>query len=195
LISVGHLAPLIEAYFMTRGPIKGLDISYVRESRPLGTAGALRLIEDVQDDLLVVNGDVLTTLDYSLVVAHHREQGAALTVGVHSIEVQIDLGVLEIDSDGVVVGYVEKPLTRHECSMGVYVCSPRAVRLIDVGERLDFPDLVLRLIHSQETVCAYRTDCYWVDIGREEQYRRANEDFAEMRSLLLPDEDIDNQSA
>ncbi|MDQ4145278.1 MAG: sugar phosphate nucleotidyltransferase [Actinomycetota bacterium] len=190
IISVGHLASLIEAYFMTRGPIEGLDITYVRETKPLGTAGALGLLGNVDDDLLVVNGDVLTTLDYSTVVTHHRKQDASLTISVHSVELQIELGVLEIDSEGEVVGYVEKPVTRHDCSMGVYVCSPSAIQAIQAGEQLDFPDLVLRLIERGEKVSAYRTDCYWVDIGREEQYRRACEEFLVRRPSLLPDEQI-----
>jgi NDP-sugar pyrophosphorylase family protein len=190
IISVGHLASLIEAYFVTRGPIDGLEISYVRETKPLGTAGPLSLLEDAQGDLLVVNGDLLTTLDYSKVVAHHRDEQAALTIGVHTVEVRIELGVLEIDANGAVVGYVEKPLTQHECSMGVYVCSSRTIRAIGSAERLDFPDLVLRLIAEGEKVSAYRTDCYWIDIGREQEYRRASEEFPLMRSALLPDEDV-----
>ncbi|HEX2053868.1 MAG TPA: sugar phosphate nucleotidyltransferase [Actinomycetota bacterium] len=188
LVSVGHLAPLIETYLTTRGPIEGLAIDYLRESKPLGTAGALSMVPSVDEDLLVVNGDVLTALDYSEVVRHHREQGAALTIGVHPIEQQIELGVLTIAPSGDVVGYVEKPVTRHECSMGVYVCSPEVVREIEPDQPLDFPDLVLELISRGKKVSAYRTDCYWVDIGREDQYRRASEEFPSMRAVLLPDE-------
>ncbi len=187
-ISVGHLAPRIEAYFLTRGPMEGMDISYLREDEPLGTAGALAMLEDVDDDLLVCNGDILTTLDFSALVGFHREQGAALTIGVHTKKIRVDLGVLGVDDDGRVTEYIEKPTNSYECSMGAYVYSPAALKLIEPGQRLDFPDLVHRLLERGEKVVAYRSDCYWMDIGRPEDYDRAAQDFDRMRAQLLPDE-------
>jgi NDP-sugar pyrophosphorylase family protein len=187
-ISVGHLAPLIEAYFLTRGPMEGMDISYLREDEPLGTAGALAMLEDVDDDLLVCNGDILTTLDFSALVGFHREQEAALTIGVHTKKIRVDLGVLGVDDDGRVTEYIEKPTNSYECSMGAYVYSPAALKLIEPGQRLDFPDLVHRLLERGEKVVAYRSDCYWMDIGRPEDYDRAAQDFDRMRAQLLPDE-------
>ncbi len=187
-ISVGHLAPLIEAYFLTRGPMEGMDISYLREDEPLGTAGALAMLEDVDDDLLVCNGDILTTLDFSALVGFHREQEAALTIGVHTKKIRVDLGVLGVDGDGRVTEYIEKPTNSYECSMGAYVYSPAALKLIEPGQRLDFPDLVHRLLERGEKVVAYRSDCYWMDIGRPEDYDRAAQDFDRMRTQLLPDE-------
>jgi NDP-sugar pyrophosphorylase family protein len=187
-ISVGHMAPLIEAYFLTRGPIEGLEISYLREDEPLGTAGALAMLENVDDDLLVCNGDILTTLDFSALVAFHREQEAALTIGVHTKKIRVDLGVLGVDAGGRVTEYIEKPTNSYECSMGAYVYSPAALKLIEPGQRLDFPDLVHRLLERGEKVVAYRSDCYWMDIGRPEDYDRAAQDFDRMRAQLLPDE-------
>ncbi len=187
-ISVGHLAPLIEAYFLTRGPFEGMEISYLRENEPLGTAGALAMLENQEDDLLVCNGDILTTLDFGAIVAHHREQKAALTIGVHTKNIRVDLGVLGVDEGGRVTGYVEKPTNSYECSMGAYVYSPAALKMIEPGRRLDFPDLVLRLLERGDKVVAYRSDCYWMDIGRPEDYARAAQDFAGMRPQLLPDE-------
>lgn len=187
-ISVGHLAPLIEAYFLTRGPIEGIEISYLRESKPLGTAGALALLEDLDDDLLVCNGDILTTLDFSAIVDFHREQRAALTIGVHTKKVQVDLGVLAVDGGGRVTAYVEKPTNSYDCSMGAYVYSPEVLRMIEPDRQLDFPDLVHRLLEKGEKVVAYRSDCYWMDIGRHEDYERAALEFDRMRPQLLPDE-------
>lgn len=187
-ISVGHLAPLIEAYFLTRGPMEGMEISYLREDEPLGTAGALAMLEGVDDDLLVCNGDILTTLDFSALAGFHREQEAALTIGVHTKKIRVDLGVLGVDGDGRVTEYIEKPTNSYQCSMGAYVYSPAALKLIEPGKRLDFPDLVNRLLERGEKVVAYRSDCYWMDIGRPEDYDRAAQDFDRMRAQLLPDE-------
>jgi NDP-mannose synthase len=186
-ISVGYLAHLIEAYFQTRGGIPGLDIHYVRESEPLGTAGALGLLGPIDEDLLVLNGDILTTLDFREMVAFHQARNPALTIAAYPRSVRIDLGVLRIDDTGAVTGYDEKPSLPYECSMGVYLYSPRAVAAISPGEHLDFPELVLRLLDRREVVLAYRSECYWLDIGRREDYERATAEFPEMARLLLPD--------
>ena len=188
IISVGYLAELIQAYFATRGGIPGLEISYLREAEPLGTAGAIGLLNDVNDDLFVINGDILTTLDFSRMIRFHRERQPALTIAVYSRDVTIDLGVLEINAGGAVTAYSEKPSFRYQCSMGIYLYSPRAVQAIIPGEHLDFPDLVLRLLAKGESVLAYQSDCYWLDIGRREDYERATSEFPQMRSLFLPDE-------
>jgi NDP-sugar pyrophosphorylase family protein len=188
IISVGYLAELIQAYFVTRGGIPGLEIKYLREDRPLGTAGAIGLLGPEEDDLLVMNGDILTTLDMAQMMEFHRQRKPALTIAVYPRTVRIDLGVLEIDGENVVRGYAEKPTLSYQCSMGIYLYSPRAVRAIEPGERLDFPDLVLRLLNAGETVLGYQSECYWLDIGRREDYERALEEFPQRRLEFLPDE-------
>ena len=160
IISVGYLAELIEAYFATRGGIPGLQISYLREHEPLGTAGALGMIPHVDDDLLVMNGDLVTTLNYADLIAHHRAERPAMTIAVSPRTVQIDLGVLEIDAKSAIVGYAEKPTLSYNCSMGIYMYSPRATRMIEPGKYLDLPDLVKRLLERDEQVLAYQSDCY-----------------------------------
>jgi NDP-sugar pyrophosphorylase family protein len=187
-ISVGYLAELIQAYFQARGPIPGLTINYLRESEPLGTAGAIGLLGDVDESLLVLNGDLLTTLDFSRMIAFHLAEKPSMTIAVYPRTVQIDLGVLEIDSDSAVVAYTEKPRLSYDCSMGIYLYSPTAIRAIREGERLDLPELVQRLLERGERILAYRSDCYWLDIGRREDYERALAEFPSLRSQLLPDE-------
>ena len=188
MISVGYLAELIEAYFTTRGGIPGLQISYLREHEPLGTAGAIGMIPDGDDDLLVMNGDLVTTLDYAKLMEFHRAERPAMTIAVTPRTVQIDLGVLDIDARSTIVGYAEKPVLSYSCSMGVYVYSPRATQAIAPGEHLDLPDLVRRLFERGERVVAYQSDCYWLDIGRRQDFERAQTEFLEMRAQLLPDE-------
>jgi NDP-sugar pyrophosphorylase family protein len=188
IISVGYLAELIEAYFTTRGGIPGLRISYLREHEPLGTAGAVGMIPNVDDDLLVMNGDLVTTLNYADLIAYHRAERPAMTIAVSPRTVQIDLGVLEIDEKSAIVGYAEKPKLSYNCSMGIYMYSPRATRMIEPSKYLDLPDLVKRLLERDERVLAYQSDCYWLDIGRREDFDRAQVEFPNMRSQLLPDE-------
>lgn len=189
ILSVGYLAELIQAYFTTRDPIPGLDIVYLRESTPLGTAGALSLLDNADDNLLVVNGDILTTLNFREMIDFHVERKPALTIAVYPKRVKIDLGVLELDdATGEISGYVEKPDLDYNCSMGIYLYSRVALEAIEPGERLDFPDLVLRLLAGGEQALAFRSSCYWLDIGRPEDYQRAIEEFSRMRLDFLPDE-------
>jgi NDP-sugar pyrophosphorylase family protein len=188
VLSVGYLAELIEAYFSTRRPIPGLHISYLHESKPLGTAGALGLLDKTDENLLVVNGDVLTTMDFGKMIEFHLERKPALTIGVHRKSVKIDLGVLQVDPSSSVIGYDEKPSLHYLCSMGIYLYSRAALDAIEPGERLDFPDLVLRMLERGQPALAYQSGCYWLDIGRHDDYERATEEFARMRSSFLPDE-------
>jgi NDP-sugar pyrophosphorylase family protein len=177
ILSVDHLADLIMAYVEGNPPLKELlHIRYVRDERPGGTAGPLAGIAGLDETFLVMNGDVLTTLDLSALVARHRASGAVLTIAVHQKEVGIDLGVLELAGDRV-IGYREKPRLNLDVSMGIYVYEPRALRFVERGVYLDFPDLVLRLITAGEHVEAYRTPAAWLDIGRPDDYARAQEQF------------------
>lgn len=192
-VATGHLAQLIEAFFGD-GSAYGLAVDYYREQEALGTVGALALIDglgDSDEPFLVMNGDVLTDLDHAELVRRHRESGAAATIAVTTRTVNVSLGVMHFedpDDGGRVTDYVEKPSMDYEASMGVYCFSPRALHHIDAGERLDFPDLVLRLVKAGEVVRAWRPDAYWLDIGRHEDYELAMEEFERMRPRLLPDE-------
>lgn len=188
-IATGHLAQLIEAFFDDGGAFD-LKIDYFREREALGTVGALAMIEGLEEPFLVMNGDVLTDLDYTQLMNDHIRSGAAATIAARRQEVKISLGVLHFgdESNGTrVTDYVEKPAIHYEASMGVYCFSPRALEHIVPGERLDFPELVLRLIRAGETVNAWRSDAYWLDIGRHDDYERATEEFERMRHRLLPE--------
>jgi NDP-mannose synthase len=189
-IATGYLAELIEAFFGD-GARHGIPIDYFREDEPLGTVGALRLIEGLDEHFLVMNGDVLTDLDYRALLDGHRAGGQAATIAAHRREVQISLGVMHFgDREDArrVTGYSEKPTFDYTVSMGVYCFAPRAIDLIEPGERLDFPDLVLRLIAAGEPVKAWRSDSYWLDIGRPDDYEQAQDEFESRRHQFLPGE-------
>jgi NDP-sugar pyrophosphorylase family protein len=182
VLAVDHLAELIMAYVEGHPSLKNLArYRFVRDAAPSGTAGPLARIEGLDETFLVTNGDLLTTLDFRELVAHHRASNATLTVAVHKKPVKLSLGVLDIASDGLVRKYTEKPEMHYEVSMGVYVYEPRALKYITPGEYLDFPDLVRRLLDAGERVAAWRNDAYWLDIGNPDDYARAQEDAAEGR--------------
>jgi NDP-sugar pyrophosphorylase family protein len=177
-LSVGYLGELIEAYFQNgHCHIPGLSLSYVRETHPLGTAGPLARIPGLNGTFLVMNGDVLTTLNYQALCAFHRESRAALTIATHRKDVQIDLGVLETNDNHELVAYREKPRYSFDVSMGVYVYEPGVLRYIAEGEYLDFPDLVVRLLDCREKVVGFHSEDFWYDIGRREDYELAQQEF------------------
>jgi NDP-sugar pyrophosphorylase family protein len=188
-IATGHLAELIEAFF-SDGSKYGIPIDYFREAEPLGTVGALSLIGGLDHDFLVMNGDVLTDLDYRRLIDHHREGGQSATIATHRRHVQISLGVMHFEhaeDPARVTDYVEKPSMSYEVSMGIYCFSKRVLEHIPTGQRLDFPDLVLRLIAAGETVRAWRSEDYWLDIGRPDDYEQAQDEFGRLRQRFLPD--------
>lgn len=171
-LCVGHLGELIRAYFTQSGTApEGIELNYHYEDEPQGTAGAVRDLERTGGPMLVMNGDILTDLDYAELIAHHVERDAALTIASHSKEVKIDLGVI-VGADSEVDNYIEKPTLNYEVSMGIYVYSPRAVEHIPDG-RFDFPDLVLALIAAGEPVSKYRFAGRWYDIGTASELERA----------------------
>jgi NDP-sugar pyrophosphorylase family protein len=179
-LSVGHLSELIKAYFQHRGCIgDGLDLKYVDEEKPLGTAGSLALVAGLDKTFLVMNGDLLTNLDFNELLSFHREQGSVLTIAAHSREVKIELGVMDFNGDHQLTGYREKPRQTFHVSMGVYAYEPEVLGYINHGEYLDFPDLVLRLVGEGKKVLAYVNDSLWLDIGNPDDYARAQEIFAE----------------
>jgi NDP-sugar pyrophosphorylase family protein len=190
-LAVGYLAHLVRAV-MGDGSKWGVNIDYQEESEPLGTVGPLADVEDLDDSFLVMNGDVLTTLDYSEFMDLHRESGNVLTIASHSRVVRTDYGVLHLDGEAgrtrVVTGFQEKPEIPYTVSMGVYVLEPRALEFIEPGVYLDLPDLVLKLIAAGESVGSYLFEGYWLDIGRHEDYERAIAEFGELRSLFMHEE-------
>jgi len=175
-LTLGHLAELVQAYFHNRRRLPPeLNLNYVIEDEPTGTAGSLALVPGLDDTFLVMNGDLLTDLDFNRLIAFHREQGAALTIATHRRHVKIDLGVLEFDGTAAITNYIEKPEHSYHVSMGVYVYEPEVLSRVSPGEYLDFPDLVLRLLAEGQRVSAYVSDCLWLDIGRPDDYARAQQ--------------------
>ena len=186
-LAVGHLANLLQAYFED-GSRWGVRIDYSFEHEPLGTVGPLTLIDDLPEHFLVMNGDLLTTLDYGHLFKSHVESGAELSVACHRMNVNVDLGVIEFDGQHRVTGYREKPTMGYDASMGVYAFSRSSLDIVTPGDYMDFPTLVMNLVASGRDVKAHLADCRWLDIGRHDDYALAIETFEELRSEFLPDE-------
>ncbi len=181
VISVGHLAHLIRAVFdHGRIPLPKPHesrISYVYEEEPLGTAGSLRLVTGLDDTFLVMNGDLLTTLDYADLLHEHKASGNLVTIASKRRGIKVDYGVLHLDGAtsriSAVTRYEEKPEFVSTVSMGVYALEPRALEFIPADRAFDFPELVDELLKAGEAVGAYVYDGLWFDIGRSDDYERA----------------------
>jgi NDP-mannose synthase len=189
ILAVGYLAQLFQAFFQDGGRY-GIKISYSFEEQPLGTAGPIGLlIDQLEEDFLILNGDLLTTLNYRHLVEFHRQKGAAATIGLYRREVKIDFGVIEPDADGRLERYIEKPTYNFMVSMGVNVLNPQKVRpFITPGQHLDLPDLMMNLRAAGQPVYTYSDPCYWLDIGRVDDYQMANEIFEERHTEFMPGE-------
>lgn len=187
--AVGHLAELIEAYF--GGPRWGenVSITYSRESSPLGTAGPLAMLSEIlPDQFLVVNGDVLTDLDYNAFLKSHQSNDPArvLTISTHKRILCSEYGVLNATPEGLVRDYSEKPSYHLSVSEGVYAFSHEALSLIPKNQRFDFPDLVQRLLREHLPVVACEHTGVWLDIGRPDDYEEAQRLIAEHPERFVP---------
>jgi len=188
MLAVGYLHHLFEAFFGD-GRKFGMKISYALEEKPLGTAGAIgSAIDHLGGDFIVMNGDLLTTIDYRKLFAFHREQRAAATIGVFPREVKVDFGVIETTGTQSLGKYIEKPKYQFLVSMGVNVINSEGVRrFLDSGTYLDIPNLMTKLKEAGQLVACYREPCEWLDIGRVDDYQTANEIFDKDPSRFLPD--------
>lgn len=183
-ICTGYLSELIRAV-CGDGQKFGLRIEYVSEENPLGTAGPLSLIPNLTDPFVVMNGDLLTTLDFQGMLQFHREEKADFTVGVFPREVKIDFGVIQFDGTGAFIGYDEKPTYHFEVSMGVNVISRGVLEHLERAKPMDMPGLVLKVHGSGGRVACYRQQCRWLDIGRMDDYAQAQDEFAQNEAAFL----------
>jgi NDP-mannose synthase len=187
IIAVNHLRHLIEAFFGD-GKRFGVNIQYSLEETPLGTAGPMGAVLDrLGDDFLLMNGDLLTSLNFQQMIEAHKATRADATIGVFERELKIEFGLIETDADMRMVNYLEKPSHKHLVSMGVYVLRNAAVRpFVKAGERLDMPDLVLSMMRSGLQVRCHRQDCVWLDIGRPEDFATAQRLIEAEPQVFLP---------
>jgi NDP-mannose synthase len=184
VLTLGHMAPLIMAC-IGNGDRWGIKIESVLEPEPLGTAGSLRAIDNLEENFLVMNADLLTTLDYEDMFDYHVQHNSIGTIGLSKREVLIDYGVVRTTPAGLLENYIEKPTIPYSVSMGINILSRRCLQFIPPTGKFDMPDLMLAMHRAGHPVHCYETDCYWKDIGRFDDYQQASEDFVRSPSQFL----------
>ena len=187
IITVGHLHHMIESFFKD-GEDFGINIEYSLEDEPLGTAGPLSLIVDKLDDhFLVMNGDLLTTINYRNVYDAHIENNADATLATFERTLKIDFGLVETNDDSELIDYKEKPLSKYKVSMGVNVFKKSSIlSMLKKNQYIDIPDVMLSLIGNGQKVFCYQEDCNWLDIGRIDDYNEAVDIFEKDKNIYLP---------
>jgi len=183
-LSVNHQAELIRAFFGD-GSKWNLRIDYSVESEPLSTIAPLKLIDDLPDHFLLMNGDVLTDLNFARFLCTHSAQERLFTIAAAERENPIDYGVLGVDQRSRLNSFQEKPVLNYLVSMGVYAVNREILRFIPAGKKYGFDDLMIDLIARREEVFVERCRNYWLDIGRVDDYMRAIDEFEERKDQLL----------
>lgn len=174
-VTTHHQPEKIEAHFGD-GRNFGVALSYVEEGRPLGTGGGLGLLEAPKDTMLVMNGDILTQVDFRAMLAYHREHQADLTLGVRHYDFKVPYGVVECDGP-VVRRLSEKPVVDFFVNAGIYLLEPAVYQFLPPDQRFDMTELIQRLIDQGRAVVGFPIREYWLDIGEHAEYQRAEQDI------------------
>lgn len=185
-LAVNHQAEIIKAFFQN-GERWGIHIDYSLEDQPLGTMGPLKLIGDLPENFLVMNGDILTDLDFAAFHDLHVEAGNVFTISSKRRQHRIDYGVLDTNEQGVLTGFREKPSVEYEVSMGVYMVSKTAMSFIPAGHPYGFDNLMLDLLAAGKPARVRAFDGYWLDIGRPDDYVKAIDEFETMKPRFIHD--------
>ena len=183
-LAVNHQADIIKAFFDT-GAKWGVRIDYSLETEPLSTMAPLRLIDDLPDHFLLLNGDVLTDMDLSAFYERHVAEDRLFTIAATHRTQVIDFGVIETKDTNILAGFSEKPARRYMVCMGINVASKAVVARIPPRRKYGLDDLLLELLHSSERVHVEPYNGYWLDIGRPDDYAQACEQFEQNKGLFI----------
>jgi NDP-sugar pyrophosphorylase family protein len=177
-ITVNHMAEIIRA-FCGDGSKWGTHIDYSLEEKPLSTMGPLKLINDLPDNFLVMNGDVLTDLDLEQFYNAHVAEQNIFTVSAFARDQKVDYGVLEVGANNKLINFIEKPTTSYNVSMGVYMANKKILDYIPENQLYGFDHLMLDLIKYKQPASVKIHSGYWLDIGRPDDYEKACFDVEE----------------
>jgi NDP-mannose synthase len=183
-LSINDRSEIIRA-FLGDGKKWNIKIDYSLESQPLGTMGPLKIIKDLPDNFLIMNGDILTDLNFAEFYNYHIKQRNIFTVSAYEKKLKLELGVLNIGPDNKLKGFQEKPMISHNVSMGIYMVNKAAVKLIPAKEVYGFDTLMLDLIKRHNPAGAKIFKGHWLDIGTPQDYAQAIEQFDELKTLFL----------
>ena len=182
-IAVNYMAKIIQAFFGD-GADWGLNIDYSLEEKPLSTIGPLTLIQDLPSNFLVMNGDILTDLNYKNLYDWHVHNVNDITVATFKREIKIDFGVLKYKENKRIYEFIEKPVYIFDVSMGVYILNKKVISDLPINEAYGFDQLMADGIKKEYKIMAYPHDSYWLDIGRDDDYQIANEDFIKNKKKI-----------
>lgn len=182
-VAVNHQADLIKAYFGD-GSKLGLDIHYFLEDKPLGTMGPLTNMDNLSEDFLVMNGDILTDINFSAFLEHHVNEKAMFTISSYERTQLVDYGVLNIHNDRL-IGFEEKPHLKYDVSMGIYAMNRNIVEYIPKDTFFGFDDLMEKLLENDMPIHTKKYHGYWMDIGRPEDYEQAVDDIESKRIDII----------
>jgi NDP-sugar pyrophosphorylase family protein len=183
-IAVNHQADIIKAYFGD-GSKWGIDINYSLEKIPLSTMGPLKLIKDLPDNFLIMNGDILTDLNFSELLEYHYKKKNIFTISSCKRKHKADFGVLEVNENNELISFKEKPVVEYYVSMGVYCANKEIINIIPENMEYGFDDLMIKLIELKKPAEVKSFDGYWLDIGRRDDYMKAIDEFETIRKNVL----------
>lgn len=172
---------------MMQDKLPNVKITYAAQDKLMGTAGGISSLPNLDDTFLVMNADVLTTMNYADLMRYHKEKGAVLTIGMYEKKTKISLGVLQMDADNNLIGYTEKPEISTPVSMGIYVYEPSVLAYVPPDDYLDLPTLAKRLMDDQKRVVVYPFSGHWIDIGKPEEFDEAREQYERLKHEFLPE--------
>tara|TARA_B100000700_G_C14928156_1_gene800541 strand:- start:152 stop:1222 length:1071 start_codon:yes stop_codon:yes gene_type:complete len=174
MVTTHYKSELISKHFGD-GEGFGVDISYVEEDKPMGTAGGLSQLESLEEPILVINGDILTKMDFRAMLDFHNEHSAEMSVAVTQHKWQVPYGVIEMAGENI-INVLEKPTVNHFINAGIYLLNPAVAKLIPNNAVYDMPQLINRLIEEKRKVISFPIREYWLDIGQHKDYERAEQD-------------------
>lgn len=183
-MAVNHQAEIIKAYFQD-GDKWGIKIDYSLEDKALSTMGPLRIISDLPENFLVMNGDILTDLSYSDLYDEHVNNYNLFTISSYVREQKVDYGVLQVDDDGYLSAFKEKPTNQYLVSMGIYMMNRKLLDYIPLGESYGFDELMFDCLESRSKVAVRKFNGYWLDIGRPDDYLQAVNEFEILKEKFL----------
>lgn len=179
VLCVSYKSEIIEEYFKD-GSEFGVNIEYIHENKRMGTAGALSLIRDkLNESFFVMNGDLLTSINFEHMMEYHLSNKSMATMGVREYDFQVPYGVVNVD-DGNILSIEEKPVHKFFVSAGVYVLSNKVLDFIPDDEFYDMPTLFEKVIEEKLKSISFPIHEYWLDIGRIEEFEKANDEFYEV---------------
>ncbi|BCZ48623.1 nucleoside-diphosphate-sugar pyrophosphorylase [Clostridium gelidum] len=183
-ITVNYLGKLIEAY-VGDGSRFGIPVDFIYEDKPLSTIGPLAFIKDLKETFLVMNGDILSNIDFKELMDFHKDKNAKATIATYKRNLKVDFGVLKYDKERKIDQFIEKPEYNYDVSMGIYAFEPGILEYITKGEPYGVDSLVLDMIEKKDKVYSYNFDGYWLDIGRPDDYEIAIEKFKNEKEEFL----------